>query len=193
MIIIAVSLLSVVQIKCGRVESVPRVIPLEEYKATFSEGEGRAQNYTDHHLFVVKIETSHQKESLDRLEQETPTFDFWNPTVVSQNVSIRSPPELATELEKTLKNLNLVYTVASRNLQSWIEHEKAENPPQNLFLIGSEPSRFSLSQYHSYDEISAYLDGIASKYPDIAKVNIIGSTYEGRTIKGKLNTFFCIS
>lgn len=175
------------RISGARVQARPKVLPFDEFRASYSTADEPDQSYTDHHLFVAAVETSHDKENLDRLEEETPALSFWGPSLVSSNVSILVPPEMAADFQKSLGKFKIAYTVASQNLQSWIDHERAENPPQNLFLIGSEPSRFSLNQYHSFEEISAYLDGIAAKYPDIVQANTIGTSYEGRPIKGEQN------
>lgn len=170
----------------ARLATTPQVLPFEEFKASYSGNDAAGErSYADHHLFVATVETSHQKDSLDQLQLETPSLDFWNAVFVSRNVSIQAPPDLASRVEKTLKKLNMPYTVASTNLQSWIEHERIDNQPQNLFLIGSDPTRFSLNQYHTYDEISAYLDALSHKYSDVAQLHVIGSTYEGRPIKGE--------
>ncbi|XP_003739860.1 carboxypeptidase B [Galendromus occidentalis] len=167
-----------------RIESTPKVLPYEEARAKYGADDLDVVDYGDHHLFVAAVENEHQRKGLEELEQERNELDFWNPVFVSRNVSIRVPPALVDEVEKQLKKFHLSYTLATKNLQSWIQHEKEENRQQNLFLVGSDPARFALNQYHSYDEISAYLDAIASRYSDIATLNTIGSTYEGRQIKG---------
>lgn len=172
-----------------RIESTPKVLPYEEARATYGADDESTVDYVDHHLFVAAVENDHQREELEKLQQERNELDFWNPVFVSRNVSIRAPPASVGDVEKQLKKLHLSYTVATKDLQSWIQHEKEENKQQNLFLVGSDPSRFSLNQYHSYDEISAYLDAVANRHSDIAKLNFLGTTYEGRQIKGKQSVF----
>lgn len=176
-----------------RIDSTPTVLPYEEAKAKYGANDADVVDYGDHHLFVAAVENEHQRKGLEELQLERNDLDFWNPVFVSRNVSIRAPPALVGEVEKQLKKFHLSYTVATKDLQSWIQHEKAENKQQNLFLVGSDPTRFALNQYHSYDEISAYLDAIANRYSDVATVNVLGSTYEGRQIKGwrKLSRYMC--
>lgn len=65
--------------------------------------------------------------------------------------------------------------------------EKAKKPSQYNWLrddpLSSRRIRFNLAQYHSYDEISSYLDHLNAAYPDRTKVRTIGLTHERRPIK----------
>lgn len=178
-------LLAIMQIGAVRIDSIPKVVPYDEASIGYAGDGDQRKNYTNHHLFVARIESEHQKEGLEHLKEQFSSLDFWNPVFVMRNVSIRVPPEFTDPVKEILKKHKVAYTVASKNLQAWIDHEKIENPQQNLFLLGSDPSRFNLNQYHSYDEISAYIDAIANRYSDVAQVSNIGSTYEGRQIKGE--------
>ena len=45
-------------------------------------------------------------------------------------------------------------------------------------------AKYRFGQYHSYDEIMAWMEDIERLYPGIAKVFNLGSTHEGRPIKG---------
>ncbi|VDK82261.1 unnamed protein product [Litomosoides sigmodontis] len=75
--------------------------------------------------------------------------------------------------------------------------EKAKKPRQYNWLrddpLSSRGIRFNLAEYHSYDEISSYLDHLYTAYPDRTKVRTIGLTHERRPIKlikiGKPRTF----
>ncbi|XP_022688751.1 carboxypeptidase B-like isoform X1 [Varroa jacobsoni] len=176
--------LAIMQMGAVRIDSIPKVVPYDEASIGYAGDGDQRKNYTNHHLFVARIESEHQKEGLEHLKEQFSSLDFWNPVFVMRNVSIRVPPEFTDPVKEILKKHKVAYTVASKNLQAWIDHEKIENPQQNLFLLGSDPSRFNLNQYHSYDEISAYIDAIANRYSDVAQVSNIGSTYEGRQIKG---------
>ena len=168
-----------------RTESTPKVLPYEEARAQYGADDAEVVDYANHHLFVATVENDLQKGAMEQLQEERKELDFWNIARVSKNVTIRVPPALVGDVEKQLEKYHLMYTVATKDLQSWIEHEKEENKQQNLFLVGTDPSRFALNQYHSYEEISAYLDAIANRYSEVATLNVLGSTYEGRQIKGE--------
>lgn len=44
--------------------------------------------------------------------------------------------------------------------------------------------QYGLGEYHSYDHITSWMDDIQRNYPNRAKVVNIGTTEEGRPIKG---------
>lgn len=48
----------------------------------------------------------------------------------------------------------------------------------------SNRAKLSLNEYHSYNEISQWLEDIQFHYPRIAAIFTIGITHEGRSIKG---------
>lgn len=48
----------------------------------------------------------------------------------------------------------------------------------------SNRAKLSLNEYHSYNEISQWLEDIQFHYPRIAVIFTIGITHEGRSIKG---------
>lgn len=84
------------------------------------------------------------------------------------------PPEYQDSFESLLINHNFSYNLKIDNVQTHID---AQRPKQRI-------STMEWTQFHTLDEIYAWLDLIESRYPDIVTPFTIGNSHEGRPIRG---------
>lgn len=84
-------------------------------------------------------------------------------------------PHKIPEFTEMMKQFEIPYETYVADVQTLID---SETPPVQP-LIG-----FSLTQYHTLEDIYAYLDNLAKTNPGKVEVIVGGKTYEGRQIKG---------
>lgn len=131
-------------------------------------------------------------------------LDFWRaPTDIGQFVDIMSGWEAAHLLINLLSGNNITFKITIDDVQKlMLEREgKAKNDLTNgmnsrnrrleSFLkrwkdasLNRNKAKYGFGDYHSYEEILAWLTDIEHFYPELAKVFTIGTTFEGRHIKG---------
>lgn len=85
-------------------------------------------------------------------------------------------PETMTKFEKMMDFMKLKHITYINNVQNLIDTEN----PRNVIKTESE---FAFNEYHSLDEIYAYLEYLSKTY-DVVQVIDAGKTTEGRSIKG---------
>ncbi|CAD5205911.1 unnamed protein product [Bursaphelenchus okinawaensis] len=141
-------------------------------------------------------------------------LDFWKePTDVDAYVDIMSPPSAQQMLTDYFEAHGIEYKITIGDVQKLIiQREKTERNPwakhnfsdpilASFFrkrmaddFVTTNKAKFGFGDYHSYDTITQWLDEIQRFYPNLAQTFIIGTTYEGRQIKGiKVGTFCIIS
>lgn len=99
-----------------------------------------------------------------------PHLDFWlEPSQVGRPVDIRVK-EGAERFASSIERLGLNVTAWIPNLQELVDQQFAPQEGLDFFTA-----------YHSYEEVTAWLQEVTSNYPNLATMVNIGSTYEGRT------------
>lgn len=107
-------------------------------------------------------------------------YDFWTePGAVGRPVDILATAFQLPVLKKTLARLGLDFSVHIGNVgdlleESRIAQERAEAHRQ---------SSMDWNSYHRYDGIMAWLESLATEYPDLCSIEDVGTSYEGRTMK----------
>jgi murein tripeptide amidase MpaA len=104
----------------------------------------------------------------------TERFDFWTDArAVNRPVDIMCSAENCDELRAILADLGIAeHSVMIANLQ-----EALDGMLPSKLGVSAE---FTLDEYHTYDDIQAWLKSLAQKYSDICEYIVIGKSYEGR-------------
>ncbi|KAI3410037.1 hypothetical protein GPALN_006401 [Globodera pallida] len=140
-------------------------------------------------------------------------LDFWKaPTDIGAFVDVMVPPEFVNTFSDLLNKQRIQYNTIIEDVQSMIvQREKAtggrhqhahkgnlsESVLLNQFKLFGKRMRddasstgtrnkaiFGFGDYHSYDEIVRWLEDVERFYPQMAQTFTIGTTYEGRSIRG---------
>lgn len=108
-------------------------------------------------------------------------FTFWDsPSHINMKHELVISPEQFPIFEEIAVATNIVFKLATDDLQTWIDLEKP---------LKQRKEGFSLTQYNQLDDIYQYLDDMQEDYPDKVTVYEVGGTYEGRLIKAlKIST-----
>ncbi|XP_026480609.1 carboxypeptidase B-like [Ctenocephalides felis] len=128
--------------------------------------------YKGYKIYDVTVTNSIQEAAL-RSIGNSGEFDFWSPSRVLVK------PEQIAKFEGLLKTGGIDFQVFVDDVDEFARKEKAENEVAESRAEG----RLSFTAYHRYDVIQQYLSEMASKHPDLAKVETIGTSSEGRPIK----------
>jgi murein tripeptide amidase MpaA len=98
----------------------------------------------------------------------------WKEDKINGFVDLRVDPSTSG----AVRALGLPYEVLIDDVQAQIEAQvagrKAGAPLSNEFF----------DEYHTYEEINAFVDGLVAQYPNLLRKISIGTTYEGRSISG---------
>ncbi|KAH7728536.1 Peptidase M14 [Aphelenchoides avenae] len=138
--------------------------------------------------------------SLYKSSQEL-QMDFWKaPTGVGVFTDVMVGPDFLTAMLKFLNENGFDFKITIDDVQRLIlQREKPKpstvgnstDPVLASFFIkrmkdesSRNQAKYGFGDYHSYDEMLRWMDDIERFYPRMAKVFTIGTTYEGRPIKG---------
>ncbi|KAL3085351.1 hypothetical protein niasHS_010420 [Heterodera schachtii] len=140
-------------------------------------------------------------------------LDFWKaPTNVGSFADVMVAPEFVSSLSELLDKQRIQYNTIIEDVQSMIvQREKATggrhhhhkgNLSESLLLsqfklfgkrmrddaspsfVSRNKAVYGFGDYHSYIEMLTWMDDIERFYPQLAKTFTIGTTYEGRSIRG---------
>ncbi|WKX91240.1 hypothetical protein Q1695_009793 [Nippostrongylus brasiliensis] len=118
-------------------------------------------------------------------------LDFWlTPVALGQKADIMVREVRRRWLENVLTNHSIPHNVTIKDVQQLIlerEHKPRQSSAgfsKRLNDEGGNRARYGLGEYHSYDHIISWMEDIQRFYPTRAKVVNIGTTEEGRPIKG---------
>ncbi|XP_623922.2 zinc carboxypeptidase [Apis mellifera] len=134
--------------------------------------------YDNYKVFRIAPQTKEQFEIVRNLEDVSDAFSFWKEPNAEGIADIMVAPHKIPEFYDMMMKLDIPYDIYINNVQDLIDSEAS--PIQPLVT-------FNFAQYHTLEEIYAYLDYLAKANPKV-EVVVGGKTYEGRQIKGvKLN------
>ncbi|KAH8371495.1 hypothetical protein KR093_007701 [Drosophila rubida] len=143
--------------------------------ATFGLAQAAEQVRYDHYkVYKVNIDNRQQLELLNAQEKPLQLSSWREARQLGDSSDVMLPPHSQPAFEQLLNSLRCNYSVKIDNVQSLID---AQQPRQRL-------GHMEWTQYHTLDEIYAWLDLLEARYADIVTPFSIGKSYEGRPIRG---------
>ncbi|XP_001356459.3 zinc carboxypeptidase [Drosophila pseudoobscura] len=140
-----------------------------------SVGQDSRIRYDNYSVYKVKYESLGQRNLLRQLAEDRHNFRLWHEAKDELHLMI-SPyglPEFQAEVLKA----NVSAEIFIPNVQELIDVETAENSR-------ASSDEFGWKKYNSLAEIEDWLDDILARYPVITEGFVLGTSYEGRTIRG---------
>jgi carboxypeptidase A len=132
--------------------------------------------YNNYRVYSVAVENEKQLNLMKEIENNPDGYRFWEfPTTVGRSVDIVVPPHKIAEFQEMVIDNQMKSKMMVKDVQKLIDDEQPRFAARN---------GFGWTQYHSLAEINKWIGSMAEAYPDIATVEIGGSSYEGREIKG---------
>ncbi|KAF4522164.1 hypothetical protein B566_EDAN010424 [Ephemera danica] len=110
-----------------------------------------------------------------------PHLNFASSPRVGRHVDIMTSQEHVQDLRKRLHEAGVQHATLVHNMATVVEAERAQNEQIKKMETKSERA-VTFDRYMTYDEIRAYLDEVAAANPQIATVEIVATSYEGRDV-----------
>ncbi|KAH8377485.1 hypothetical protein KR093_005698 [Drosophila rubida] len=130
--------------------------------------------YDNHAVYKIKYHNPLQRQILLQLTKRRQEFSLWNESPSELHLMVS--PNVIPEFEKYLSRANVTAEIFVANVQALIDTETVENT--------RAAESFGWTRYNTLAEIEAWLDEILAKYSDVTEEFIVGTSYEGRTIRG---------
>ena len=132
--------------------------------------------YDNYQVFSVTIDNEKNLETLHEFQNQQGVI-FWEPAVkVKTSINVAVPPHQVDTFNQIMIEEKVHFQLMIDNVQELIDNE---NPKRS----GKAEGDFDWTSYHNAEEIYAWLDGMAARFPDIVTITDIGQTYEGRKMK----------
>ncbi|XP_058821057.1 zinc carboxypeptidase-like [Topomyia yanbarensis] len=131
--------------------------------------------FDNHKVYSITIRNEEQLAALRELEASPNEYTFLDiPSAINSSIQLVIPPYREKQFQQITDLLGLDRFLVSNNLQSAIDNER----PNRYKRTG-----FGWDDYHTLDEIYAWLDEIQPLHSGVMSVESIGNSYEGREIR----------
>ncbi|GAB5586371.1 Carboxypeptidase A5 [Umbelopsis nana] len=135
------------------------------------------QQYSGHQVLILTASNQQELSALDALRQQL-ALDFWTPMSLDKPIQVRITPDQRPQFFDQLPS-STNYSIAIPDLQTFLDQPLQTSIASTRTFEGFETF---FTKYHSYDEINAFLDGMAEKHKKLVKKVQIGTTSEGKPI-----------
>ncbi|XP_041469203.1 carboxypeptidase B-like [Lytechinus variegatus] len=141
----------------------------------------RKVRYDNYKVFRITPRTQDELKWIQGVADRWETLDFWKrPTKVGRPVDVMVSPAHQLNFVSSASRPGLEITTWISNVQDMIDREAAE-------MINSKndfnAANFDYNQYHTYEEIFAWMNDFSSSHPDVSMVKVT-TTYEGEAVYG---------
>lgn len=141
--------------------------------------EGKLRRYDDYKVFKVTPKTNNDVHRLQMIDRK---MDVWLPSnAIGKHAHVMANQSEEATLRSLFHDDRIEEHIS--NVQLQIDREIEEMLSSGPFLAGMDAKEFQTDKYHTYDEISAWMDALVSEYPSLASTGSAGKTYENNDIK----------
>ncbi|XP_055708911.1 uncharacterized protein LOC129805177 [Phlebotomus papatasi] len=139
--------------------------------------------FDNYRVFTVGVDSEDQLKVLRELESvSSSSYDFWtSPTKIGRSVDIMVPPHKSAEFEEVMTTYQFATTLKVENVQELIDNEQPK--------FRARDGEFGWTQYHTLEEIYAWLDLMLEQYSTVLTPIDAGNSFEGLPIRGVLLSY----
>ncbi|XP_068082104.1 carboxypeptidase B1 [Anabrus simplex] len=137
------------------------------------ELEAERKNYSGCKVFRLSPSRS-QRTLLDQFYDRR-GYDVW---CNANQTDIMVFPDQREKFMEFLSDYRMPYTELISDVERVLDAEQ-----QNQRAFSNTSGRITFDRYYRHDEINNYLDKLAYSHADLVKIETIGASYEGRSIK----------
>uniref|UniRef100_A0A1Q3FMY2 Zinc carboxypeptidase A 1 n=1 Tax=Culex tarsalis TaxID=7177 RepID=A0A1Q3FMY2_CULTA len=139
--------------------------------------DGEEARYDNYRVYELTTSTDDQLRTLGELSLSSDSLMFleMGRKVGDKSSVVVSPHKLA-DFTETLANAGISARVLNTNLQNSIDEERQR-------MMGRSRGEFGWTEYHTLEDIHAWLDKVATQYEQVELLEG-GHSYENRSIKG---------
>jgi len=132
--------------------------------------------YDKYQVFRLVPTDNEQLQALRTLEKEAHELNFWTSVRgLNKPVDVMVPPHWLTEFYSVVRKNKLNSEIYIPDVQKAIDNER---PAQKL------RAGYGWTDYYNLDDTYAFLRSVATDYPNVVKLYVGGTTFEGREILG---------
>ncbi|XP_036328133.1 zinc carboxypeptidase-like [Rhagoletis pomonella] len=130
--------------------------------------------YDNFKVFKIKTQNLEQRQMIENLAENTESFNLWHSD--DKEVHIMVNPQKLIHLQNLTRSYQLPFEVMVSNVQSLIDAEQSSKTTDDL--------SFGWTRYYPLSAIEEFLDEILAEHPEVTSGIDIGTSYEGRKIRG---------
>ncbi|XP_004521927.1 zinc carboxypeptidase [Ceratitis capitata] len=151
------------------------VIVLASLATLLAVGGASKVRYDNFKVFKIRTKSVEQQKWIEKLASDSKNFNLWHSG--NKEVHIMVNPQKLINLQNYTRSYSLPMEVMVSNVQSLIDGEQSTRSTDDT-------SSFGWTRYYPLSAIEAFLDDILAKYPSVTSAIDIGTSYEGRKIRG---------
>lgn len=135
-------------------------------------------------IFEVVPKTVEQADFLFQLSKEEEFYDFFTLTKLPNHVArIMVNPNEEENFLNALAQHDLTHKVLNENVGRYLEQDFQLNKLRRNLIPYTGKGRLGTERYYSHDEINAYIEDLAERYPSRVFIKDVGKSFEGRIVK----------
>ena len=133
--------------------------------------------YDNYKVVNLKIQNVLQLKKMQEFEENSKDLTFLDPPTSSRmHLEAVIAPTFFPIFQDAAQRLGMSYNVTQENYQKLLD---LEMPPRK-----GKVDRFDFTSYYNLEAIYEWLNVLGSTYPDKVTLFDLGTSYEGRTIRG---------
>uniref|UniRef100_A0A7G3AD57 Zinc carboxypeptidase A 1 n=1 Tax=Lutzomyia longipalpis TaxID=7200 RepID=A0A7G3AD57_LUTLO len=141
---------------------------------------GEVARYDNYRIYGVTVNSHEDIKALQSLDGTSDGLIFiYMTSKLAEDSQIVVAPHKFADFEDYLKRNGMTCKVLAENLQQLIDMER-----RMMNLAKSRTQGFDFDNYHTLDEIHAWLKSLEEAHPDVVSVVSAGNSYEGRDLLG---------
>uniref|UniRef100_A0A1L8DQW7 Zinc carboxypeptidase A 1 n=1 Tax=Nyssomyia neivai TaxID=330878 RepID=A0A1L8DQW7_9DIPT len=145
-----------------------------------SESLGDVARYDNYRIYSVSVNSPADVDALQSLDGTSDSIIFISmASKLSDECQIIVAPHKVADFENFLQTNSLKSKVTEKNLQRMIDIER-----RMMNLAKSQSQGFNFENYHTLDEIHAWLKSLEQAYHGVVTVVNAGKSYENRDVLG---------
>ncbi|XP_043237769.1 carboxypeptidase B-like [Amphibalanus amphitrite] len=143
------------------------------------------EDYQGHQVLKVFVADNGTLDLLRSFEGN-PDVDFWTPASgLNPTVDVLVAPDVGRRLKEELTRSGASYTVNIEDVQAAVEEESpVMSDTERELLVGRSGHPLTWTAYHSADDHHQYMDFIEQNYKGLCETFSIGTSTEGRDLRG---------
>lgn len=137
------------------------------------------KSYTNYRVLRINIDDAADRYTI--LHALAPKADVWSSGLTTATVMLT--PGQSEPMLQLLSAHNISHHTITDDLGAIFALERRQQRLAQRLRREQSPSSLPLDYYARHDEINAYLDALAVRYPDAVEVQSAGRSFEGRDLK----------
>ncbi|KJE90866.1 carboxypeptidase A1 [Capsaspora owczarzaki ATCC 30864] len=140
-----------------------------------------------HKVYRITAQSDEQLRMLNSFVEMWDTYvDVWRDIrSVEHPVDIRVPESLQKQFVSFLDMIEVEHTVIVENVAELVQEQMDDiRARASSFVLSADNVHDDgwYSNYQTFENITAWLTTLQAKYPSLVTINIVGTTYEGRSL-----------